>query len=86
MGLGAHAVVAFNFDPEDNDHIFSCSSILVDVKCYVKATTAGWRFSEGGTHEETLRPQDQEGELRGNKRSRMTRNWGVDEWPTVTRD
>ena len=32
MGLGAHAVVAFNFDPEDNDHIFSCSSILVDVK------------------------------------------------------
>ena len=31
--------------------------------CYTKATTADWRFSEGGTHEEMLCPQDQEGEL-----------------------
>ena len=42
-------------------------------QCYAKTTTAGWRFSEEGTHEETLHPQDQEGELRGTRRSRMTR-------------
>ena len=32
--------------------------------CYAKATNAGRGFSEGGTHEETLCPQDQEGESR----------------------
>ena len=26
--------------------------------CYAKATLVGRRFSEGGTHEETLLPQD----------------------------
>ena len=29
-----------------------------DSQCYAKATSVGRRFSEGGTHEETLRPQD----------------------------
>ena len=28
--------------------------------CYAKATSVDWGFSEGGTHEETLRPQDLE--------------------------
>ena len=28
------------------------------IQCYAKATSVGRRFSEGGTHEETLRPQD----------------------------
>ena len=27
-------------------------------ECYTKATSVGQRFSEGGTHEETLCPQD----------------------------
>ena len=34
------------------------------VLCYVKATITGRRVSEGGTHEEMLRPQDQERENR----------------------
>ena len=54
-----------------------CGAIGVSASvyiCYAKATTAGRRFSEGGTHEETLHPQDQEGDLRENKRLRMTRN------------
>ena len=32
----------------------------VVTKCYVKATSVGRRLSEGGTHEETLCPQEQE--------------------------
>ena len=31
--------------------------------CYVKATLVGRGFSEGGTHEETLRPQGLEKRL-----------------------
>ena len=46
------------------------------TNCYAKATTAGRRLSEGGTHEEMLRPQDQEifrwdqGQGRTDQRSR----------------
>ena len=36
---------------------------LAIVVCYAKATSVGRRFSEGGTHEEMLRPQDLKGEL-----------------------
>ena len=33
-------------------------------KCYAKATSVGRRFAEGGTHEETLRPQGSKEEWR----------------------
>ena len=36
----------------------SLFSLMLRYECYAKATTTGRRFSEGGTHEETLRPRD----------------------------
>ena len=53
-----------NADPPK--HLENPREITAPNKCYAKATTTGWRFSEGGTHEEMLRPQGQEGELREN--------------------
>ena len=32
-------------------------SVFLTCWCYAKTTTVGLSFSEGGTHEETLRPQ-----------------------------
>ena len=43
--------------------------------CYTKATSVGRRFSEGGTHEETLRPQDLK---RGKWGSRQTVDGVID--------
>ena len=43
------------------------TTLSFDPTCYAKATIAGRRLSEGGTHEEMLHPQDQEEELRGTR-------------------
>ena len=57
--MSSSRVFSFGFD-----FFFRLPSASV---CYAKATTVGRRLSEGGTHEETLRPQDQEEELQENK-------------------
>ena len=63
------------------------SEVRLNVACYAKATIAGRGFSEGGTHEETLRPQNQEGESRRwLERLTMIEDKGVDERSIVTRD
>ena len=67
-------------DSEDSE------DIAEGCKCYAKANTAGRRFSEGGTHEETLHPQDQRGESRGNKRLRRTGSWRVNKGSMMTGD
>ena len=60
-----HSVPSLNHPSarEDVRMIAAHAQIAKGNCCYAKATTADWRFSEGGTHEETLHPQDQEGEL-----------------------
>ena len=40
--------------------VVNLNGMSPDYKCYTKATIVGWGSSEGGTHEETLCPQEWE--------------------------
>ena len=64
-----------------------CVLPSTQVSCYAKATSIGRRFSEGGTHEETLRPQDLGRKVRENGgprvKSTMVQDGGVDKRSTT---
>ena len=61
LGSGKHKAAIDVFDVVFEEDLPNEKQLLLLIKvcaCYAKATSVGRRFSEGGTHEETLRPQD----------------------------